>query len=539
MSTAQHVPVLIAGGGMVGLSAALLLEYHSVPYVLVERRTAMSVLPRSRGLHTRSAEIYRQIGAGPRLEQVAATALAKGQFGGAWQGSVLTDAQPLDISRVAAAMAAADPSPSRFLFLPQVLLEPVLADLARNRGGDLRFGVELTGFRDDGDGVCAELRAADGVSTRLRADYLVAADGAGSTVRRALGIGGWELPPTHHLINVFARTDLTGILHGQSFSQCEITGERVRGLVLSKNNTDEWSFHIEYDPNDETVADYPEQRCAELIREMVGVPGLEVEVLARSAWDTGVFVADDYRRGRVFLAGDAAHRHAPWGGFNGNTGIADAHNLTWKLAAVLSGVAGPALLDSYVAERRPRALVAAEQARLGTDFRTRYGIETPDNAEDLAKRLDIGEVMVRYRYRSTAVAAESTASLHVGELKGQNGTRIPHLWIDAAETVSTLDLCGPGFALLVAGTSAAWRDAAARAQRDTGIELAVHALPRDQWTARTDLPPGGALLVRPDMHVAARSETGLTPATLTDTLRAITGLAAKADAAVAVPMQSF
>lgn len=523
---------------MVGLSAALLLEYHGVPYVLVEKRAAMSVLPRSRGVHTRSAEIFRQIGVGARLEQVAATALAKGKFGGAWRGSALTDARPLDLSHVAAAMAAADPSPANFLFLPQVLLEPVLADLARSRGGDLRFGVELTDFHDDGDAVHATLRAADGTETILRADYLVAADGAASTVRRALGIGGWELPPTHHLINVFAHTDLTGILGGQSFSQCEISGERVRGLVLSKNNTDEWSFHIEYDPDVETLADYPERRCVELIREMVGAPELEVEVLARSAWDTGVFVADEYRRGRVFLAGDAAHRHAPWGGYNGNTGIADAHNLAWKLAAVLSGAAGPALLDSYVAERRPRALVAAEQARLGTDFLARYGIETPDNAADVARRLDIGDVMVRYRYSSSAVAAESSAPLQVPELKGQNGTRIPHRWVDAAETVSTLDLCGPGFALLVAGTSAPWRDAAARAQRETGIELAVHALPEGDWSTSTDLPAGGALLVRPDMHVAARSDTGLTPASLTDTLRIVTGLAVKADVAVDVPMQS-
>ncbi len=522
---------------MVGLSAALLLEYHSVPYVLVERRSAMSVLPRSRGVHTRSAEIFRQIGALPRLEQVAATALVKGHFGGAWQGSALTDAQPLDLSRVVAAMAAGDPSPSNFLFLPQVLLEPVLADLARDRGGDLRFGVELTEFHDDGDSVAATLRDADGASTTLRADYLIAADGAGSTVRRALGIGGWELPPTQHLINVFARTDLTGILRGQSFSQCEINGERVRGLVLSKNNTDEWSFHIEYDPDAETLADYPVSRCVELIREMVGVPELEVELLARSAWDTGVFVADDYRRGRVFLVGDAAHRHAPWGGFNGNTGIADAHNLIWKLAAVRSGAAGPALLDSYVAERRPRALVAAEQARLGTDFRTRYGIETPYNAADLAARLDGGDVMGRYRYSSTAVS-DAPAPLHVDDLKGQNGTRVPHLWIDAAETASTLDLCGPGFALLVAGTSAAWRDAAAQAERDTGTDLAVHALPQAEWSARTEVPSGGALLVRPDMHVAARSDTGLTPATLTETLRAITGRGAKADVAEDAPMQS-
>lgn len=530
MSTEQHVPVLIVGGGLVGLSAALLLEYHGVPYVLAERRSTVSVLPRSRGMHTRSAEIFRQIGAGQRLEQVAATALARGKFGGAWQGPTLVQARALDFPRGVTPMQAGDPSPAHFLFLPQVLLEPVLADLARHRGGDLRFGVELTEFHEDGDGVSATLRDHDGTSATLRADYLIAADGAGSTVRRALGIGGWELPPTHHLINVFARTDLTGVLGGQSFSQCEIHGERVRGLVLSKNNTDEWSFHIEYDPDTESPADYPAARCAELIGAMVGVPDLEVEVIARNAWDTGVFVADEYRRGPVFLAGDAAHRHAPWGGYNGNTGIADVHNLTWKLAAVLAGTAGPELLDSYVAERRPRALVAAEQARLGTDFRTRYGIATADNAEDLAKKVDMGTVMLRYRYSSTAVAAEP-APLHVDDLQGQNGTRVPHLWIDAAETVSTLDLCGPGFALLIAGTSASWRDAAAQAERVTGIALAVHALPRDEWSARTRLPSGGALLARPDMHVAARSDTGLSPATLTETLRAVTAHTVKSRAA--------
>lgn len=526
MTSAQHVPVLIVGGGLVGLSAALFLEYHGVPYVLLERRTKPSVLPRARGLHTRTSELFRQVGVEDRIRQVAATALQAGSFGGAGRGASLLTAEPLDLGNLRAALAAADPSPSQFCFLPQVLLEPVLAAQARERGGDLRFGVELVEFGADDAGVTASIRDESGRGSVIRADYLIAADGAGSPIRRTLGIEGWEVPPTHHYINVFARTDLTGVLGGRTFSQCEIVNDAVRGLVVSKNNTDEWSFHLEYDPTRETAADYPDQRCAELVRAAIGVPDIAVEVLARSAWDTGSFVADEYRRGRVFLVGDAAHRHAPWGGYGGNTGVADAHNLAWKLAAVLSGTGAPALLDTYQVERWARAIVGAEQADLGADFDTRYGIETPDNAELLARRLDTGAVMSRFRYSSSAVLGKAARCVewvepHVDRLSGQVGTRLPHRWIDAEQTTSTLDLCGPGYAILVAGSSAAWRDAAGKAQRDTGIEIAVHGLVA--WGECTGLPEGGALLVRPDGYVAGRSDEGLDPASLTGQLRSLTG----------------
>ncbi|WP_433729228.1 FAD-dependent monooxygenase [Nocardia sp. CA-129566] len=527
MTTTEQTPVLVVGGGLVGLSAALFLEYHSVPYVLVERRAKTSVLPKARGLHTRTTELFRQVGVADRVERAAATALRAGSFGGASTGATLIAAQPLDISHLGRAMAAADPSPSRFCFLPQVLLEPVLAEQARERGGDLRFGVELVEFEPDDAGVTATLRDAAGTTSVIRADYLIAADGAASTIRRALGIEGWEVPPTHHYINVFARTDLTGVLGGRTFSQCEISNDTVRGLVLSKNNTDEWSFHLEYDPTRESVADYSDQRCVELIRAAIGVPDIAVELLARSAWDTGSFVADEYRRGRVFLTGDAAHRHAPWGGYGGNTGVADAHNLVWKLAAVRSGTAAPALLDSYQVERWPRAIIGAEQANLGADFRARYGIETPDNAVQLARMLEFGAVMSRFRYSSDAVSHRSVRGVewvepHVDRLTGQVGTRLPHVWIDAEQTTSTLDLCGPGYALLIAGAAAAWRDAAAYTQRETGIDIAVHGLAAE-WSACTGLPEGGALLVRPDGHVAARSDEGLYPRSLCETIRSLMG----------------
>ncbi|MFX0573516.1 FAD-dependent monooxygenase [Nocardia nepalensis] len=536
MTSTQRIPVLVVGGGLVGLSAALFLEYHNVPYVLVEKRTRTSPLPKARGVHPRTAELFRQVGVEDRVRQAAATALRADSFGGASRGTSLSAARPLDVSHLRAAMAAAEPSPSQFCFLPQVLLEPVLAEQARERGGDLRFGVELVDFEADDAGVTATLRDESGRSSVIRADYLIAADGAASPIRRALGIAGWEVPPTHHYINVFVRTDLTGVLGGRTFSQCAISNDTVRGLVLSKNNTDEWSFHLEYDPTRETAADYPDERCVELIRAAIGVPDIEVEVLARSAWDDSSFVADEYRRGRIFLTGDAAHRHAPWGGFGGNTGVADAHNLVWKLAAVLSGTGGPALLDSYQAERWSRAIIAAEQANLGTDFEARYGIETPENADILAKRLDFGAVMSCFRYSSSAVSRKPADCVewvepHVDRLTGQVGTRLPHLWIDAEQTTSTLDLCGPGHAILIVGTSAAWRDAAARAQRETGIDIAVHGLAAE-WGARTGLPEGGALLVRPDGHVAARSDEGLYPSSLTTTLRSLTGWSSDAESAL-------
>jgi putative polyketide hydroxylase len=565
MEETEHTEVVIVGGGLVGLSAALFLQYHGVRSVLVERRDGASVLPRSRGVHVRTVETFRQIGIEERVQQAAASALKMGTFGGARSGPTLVEAKAIEIRRgrggrpgdggsgsQGAGSAGApegrpdrarmtgtlDPSPSSFCFCPQVLLEPVLADVARERECDIRFGAELTHFDQDDHGITATVTEVNsGRATTIRADYLIGADGAGSGIRQAAAITSWKLPPTHHYLNLFVRADLTDLVAGRTFSQCEITGGAVRGLILSKNNTDEWSFHIEYDPAHETISDYPEQRCIDLVRAAIGGPDMAITLLARSVWDTGVKVADDYRRGRVFLAGDAAHQHAPWGGFGANTGIADVHNLAWKLASVLAGQAGPTLLDTYHDERRPRAVLAAQQARLRTDFLARYGVRTSDNAQDVDGQLDSGAIMMRYRYVSKAVAADHAGGDWVDQLAGQAGTRLPHVWLsNGGEQVSTLDLCGPGFALLVSGQAGRWRPAAEAAQAQTGLGIAVHHIgpasgetgtvladPEGSWPRLTGMPSGGALLIRPDGHVAARSDAGLSPDRLAVTLRALTG----------------
>jgi putative polyketide hydroxylase len=192
---------------------------------------------------------------------------------------------------------------------------------------------------------------------------------------------------------------------------------------------------------------------------------------------------------------------------------------------VLAGHAGPALLDTYQPERRPRAVLAAEQARLRTGFLARYGVRTPENAETMARQLDTGVVMTRYRYKSRAVLPDAgqAGGDWVGQLAGQPGTRLPHVWLEVGgRQVSTLDLCGPGFTLLVSADAVRWRSAAETARAATGLDLAVHetgsaaglAGPGGSWLEQVALPAGGALLVRPDQHVAARSDQGLHPDTL-------------------------
>ncbi|MFG3281005.1 FAD-dependent monooxygenase [Streptomyces sp. NPDC048111] len=547
--------VLIVGGGLVGLTAALCLQHHGVDHVLVERDTEPTVLPRSRGMHTRAVEIFRQLGVEDAVQAASASALKMGRFGGARRGRSIADSEALDLSHVFAsgAMVGVDESPCAFCFCPQVLLEPVLRDLAEQRGGDIRFGTELTSFRQDGDGVTATLTdRATGATSTVHADYLLATDGAGSPVRTALGITSTTRPATHHYLNLYFRADLTELVRDRTFSQCEIAGPEVSGLFLAKNNTDEWSFHLAYDPARESPADYPDERCLALLRTAVGAadPALRIDLIARGVWDTGTAVADAYRDGRVLLAGDAAHRHAPWGGFGANTGIADVHNLAWKLAAVLDGTAPDALLDTYEAERRPRGLLVAEQAWLRTDFLARYAIRTADNADALDRQLGTGEIMTRYRYASAAVRGAPGGDT-VDVLRGQSGTRVPHLWLDRDGTrVSTLDLSGPGFALLVCGDErerSAWDEAAG------GSDVTVHHIVRGEaelseredalrvagtpafgkgvlldaegaWPGLVGLSArGGALLVRPDGFVAARSDEGLTPATLGSVRHSVMG----------------
>nr|WKF60303.1 Aklavinone 12-hydroxylase RdmE [Paraburkholderia busanensis] len=512
------VPVLIVGGGLVGLSAGLFLQRLGVPFMLVEKNRLVSPLPRARGIHLRTMELFRQVGVEEAVKAAAATAWRQGAFGGARRGRTLVEAEPvIDIAAMRSKMAAAAPSPSSFAACPQTLIEPVLRRHLEARGGDVRFGHELLSFTDTGGAIVATVRGPDECEMTIEAAWLIGADGGGSAVRRQVGIDTINTPAPQHLVNIFFEADLARIVEGRTFSQCEIANEKVRGLFLAMDNARKWSFHLDYDPAQGPPADHA---LPDLVRAAIGIDDIDIVIRSHGLWSTGVRVAQRYRSGRTFLCGDAAHLMPPWGGFNATTGIADAHNLAWKIAATLRGDAEPSLLDSYESERQPLAIRNGQQALLRSDFDARFGIETESNRDIFSELLDPADVLLRHRYPVANQAADRNAPGSVAHLQAQTGTRFPHAWIRVdGQRVSTLDLFGDSY-VLMAGPAASVRASRERSlNRKTPIVyIAGKDFDFDEesdgdgneietgWLTLTGLPETGHVLVRPDGFVQHRSD---------------------------------
>lgn len=371
----------------------------------------------------------------------------------------------------------------------------VAADLAR-RGADLRWSTRLAGIAQDAGGVDVELEGPDG-RYALRCARVVAADGAHSAVRSALGVGAsgaGDLGTSK--INILFRADLRPHLRGMSFGTCTITTPEAPGLLVTVDGETTWVFHVACDiDGGERPEDFTPERCAALIRAAAGDPGLDVEVRSVLPWRPRSALADRFAVGRVFLVGDAAHTVAPIGAFGLNTGVADAHNLAWKLAAVHHGEAGAGLLDSYAREREPVAAATLDQAmRRLADPWLHWGRGPEADAARAAAGVWAAPVVhLGQRYDSAAVIdprpeLPSTADLAVA-LDGSPGSRVPHAWVGG---VSTLDLVASRWTLLAGAAGDRWLAAAA------DIGLRGHRVPAP-W-----LPDGGALLVRPDAIVALR-----------------------------------
>jgi len=485
MYNVHETPVLIAGGGLTGLSAALFLRHHGVGAILAERHAGTSPQPKARRINLRTMETFRQIGIEDEVSEAAA---ALADFQGMAAGPTLAQARPLPWNFPGGMPDWDAISPSLSCLCAQDLLEPVLRELAAGRGCDLRFGTEVTETVQDGDGVTATVRAPDGSVSRIRAAYLIAADGAGSPVRERLGIGRSGRGTLGRFVNVYFRADLADLIKGREFNLCQIEHPRAPGGIASINGTDRWIFSTKVAPS-RTAAQW-----AGVVKAAIGAPA-EVEILSVLEWEPGMFVADRFSAGRTFLAGDAAHVMPPYAALGANTGIQDAHNLAWKLALVRSGAAGPGLLDSYHAERRPAAWFAADQSSVRTGNLREMNTASTDGtplADPLA--LTIG-----CQYRGGAVIGDgSVAATDHLDLNGQPGTRLPHRWVDGR---STLDLAGPGLTLITGPGGTAWAGAAAQlglSVRRAGPDLAG-------WAGQAGIGDQGALLVRPDHIVAWRS----------------------------------
>jgi putative polyketide hydroxylase len=498
----MRTPVLVVGGGVVGLTTALFVAEHGVPCVLVERHPDLLLHPRARGLTPRSMEVYRQA----ELELPILDAAYAG-LGFTWQpvqANTLSDAE-YGVPDEPAEDDGSAASPCGFGPIDQDKLEHLLRDKARELGAELRFHTELGSFTQDDHQVTAQLTdRTTGATEVVEADHLVAADGFHSPVRQALGIETDGPGPLFTTMTAIVDADLTAALRGRTVTIAYLQQPRPFTILMAHDDQGQrWVFGTGYDSAWESLEDFGDERLAEMVRAAAGLPDVDVRVRPQIpgtdvkvlGFPIGAHVARRYRAGRVFLAGDAAHVWPPTGGLGANAGIQDAHNLAWKLAMVHGGLAGPALLDTYEQERRSVGLLTMGQAL--ARFGTRMG---PDAGPAI---IDYGAVSMGYRY--PVEDSGDTTPLLPTELNGQPGTRAPHVPIGAAPGQrSTLDLFGTRLVLLAGPAGQGWM--AATAKLDVSVDS--HQASAAVATAY-GLHEDGASLVRPDGFVAWRSPSGV------------------------------
>jgi len=507
--------VLVVGGSLTGLSSAVFLAWHGVPTLLVERHPDLLMHPRLRGITPRTVEIFRQVG----IEQaIKDSSFAGAEF--AWRPvraetmadehyDAVEDEEDDDVPEDAGAV-----SPCGFGPIDQDKLELILRSRAVELGADVRFSTELVSFDQDDEGVTAHIRdRRTGETTTVRADYLIACDGWASPIRQHLGISLDGPGPLFHTITAIVDADLRPATRGRKVTVAYLQRPQPFTIMLAHNEEGtRWVFGTGYSPEHEKLEEYTDERVTELVRAAAGLPDLQVTVRPQIpgtqhkifGFSIGAQVARQYRSGRVFLVGDAAHLVPPTGGFGGNAGIQDAHNLAWKLAAVVRGEAGPSLLDTYHDERRPVGLLTMTQALARFGDRMGPGAETP--------LLDHAAVSMGYRYQSAAILDPVEGDpVTPAKLRGEPGTRAPHVPIDGgvAGAQSTIDLYGKNAVLLAGPGGSDWVNGATSAAKELGIPLDAYRfggeITGEDGPERYGIGTDGAVLIRPDGFVAWRS----------------------------------
>jgi putative polyketide hydroxylase len=518
--TERNRLVLVVGAGAGGLSASTLLAHHGIQSLLIDRRREIFVYPKARNLTFRSLEILRGVGLGPAVNASAdhiSNVVSKHTLSDA----AVTPALGADFFPSAEAV-----SPEPFgKYCPQSKLEPILVAESRRLGCDVRYGVELMSLRQDDTGVVATIKNLDnGTSQVVHANYLIAADGTHSHIRRELGIavsGLGQLPI--FVVFIYFRAPWRQFVPGLGDADgVQINNASATGMLLAAQDDLAVFAHTYFPSRGETVGRFTPAWCRELILKAVGTP-IDIEIVDIAPWQPYEQVADQFRCGRVFLVGDSAHTMPPFKGGGANTAIHSAHNLAWKLAAVLNGTAGPKLLDSYQAERRPVGLFAARQSLTGP------GASFLELADD-RPTLPAGEerpffyMIAGYKYRSRAVVTNEPAPIDADQvqlvdgeqLHAEPGTRLPHSWVQHnGKRVSTLDLHGGGLRLFTGASGAPWVSAAASVSTSLGVPIDVYRIGPEEaiqdldgrWAQLTGLSPDAALLVRPDDFVGWRADT--------------------------------
>ncbi len=509
----RHIPVLVVGGSLVGLSTSVLLAGYGVPHLVVESHPGTAIHPRAASFHQRTMEVFRSAGLQREVEEAAAREFR--------QGGAIVAVESLGGKELAYFYHSYNDgveglSPTDRLFITQVGLEPILRQRASELGAEHLFGTDLVSFEDRDDHVVSVIRPHDGGPEEVvTCDYLVAADGTHSPVRSRLGI-----PMTGHgsfadCITIYFKADVSHLMGDRNLSVVYVNHPQLTGFFRFSITGDSGFLAVfstlEPDGTRDTHVgvDISTQRCIDLVRTALGSgPLLPVDIENVQRWSAMAATAESFQRGRVFLAGDSAHVMPPTGGFGGNTGVADAHNLAWKLAYVTRGIAGPGLLETYDAERRPIAALTVEQAY------TRYvlRVDTSLPKDDLMPPLDDAAIELGAIYRSSAVLADQAPQQQLEDPHAGTwtvGARLPHFPLSGdGGVISSLDAVGPGFALLAEDGHDRWRRAAGEVGESLGATVTVWPVDPGSLPGPAEPPaaPGsgwtGAALIRPDGVIA-------------------------------------
>ncbi|MBV9389328.1 MAG: FAD-dependent monooxygenase [Chroococcidiopsidaceae cyanobacterium CP_BM_ER_R8_30] len=525
-STTATVPALIVGGGPVGLSASVLFGRFGIPSLLVERHPGTTVHPKARGVNIRSMELFRQWSIETQLRTHALPPEAMRFI---WAESL----QSQEIARISAQQyESGQHSPTEYCLVSQDWVEAELCRCAlAYPSSQLRFSTELMAFEQDNTGVTARLvNRETGEEEMVRAHYLIAADGAHSGVRQTLGIEMQGPDNLRHLCSIYCQVDLTPWLSNRPCVGFFFTHPSWSSgaYMLSVDGAKRWLFGVPYQPKGSYQGqDFTSLTALAVVRSLVGDPLIAAEILDIGFWTMAAQVASAYQQGRVFLAGDAAHRLPPTGGLGMNTGIQDVHNLTWKLAATLKGWASPALLETYEAERAPvartniewslentkRIVQVYEALKRGDEKAAVSGISEQHRHLE-SEGLDLGFV-----YTSAAIIPDQTEPTATSPSQYTPstvpGSRAPHVWLMRdGHLISTLDLFDQHFVLLVGPKGQSWCEAARRLAYSKGLPLDAYCIADDgdlqdlegNWLSTYELSEDGALLIRPDGHIAWRRQ---------------------------------
>ncbi|MEO7066389.1 MAG: FAD-dependent monooxygenase [Rhodanobacter sp.] len=496
----QHIPVLIIGGSLVGLSAALFLSWRDVPVMVIEKHHGSSPHPRATGFTERTLEHFRVVGiadqipqvdAGIRLRRVTAESLS-----GNWHEEMpWTPGDDGAFGEEASLCNGAA--------IAQDKLEPILRRAAIKRGADLRLGVELLSLEQDADGITAQVRRRDSCEHyAIHADYMIAADGADSSIREALGIAHSGVGHLRTLRSVLFRCPEAEAYLDRGVQQFQIEQPDFKGFLTSYGDG-RWVLMFD-DDRERSATELNDTVLAALGREMA------FELLATGRWEMAGRIAERYSQGRVFLAGDAAHQLPPTrGGFGANTGIDDVWNLAWKLEWVTKNWSNASLLDSYSHERQPIGWRRHQQTFARPDYTRWIGNKLKDEWLYGNEAMELGQLS-----RSDVIIGAGpnlSPAARPSEWAGQPGTRAPHQWFERnGQTLSTIDLFGRSFVLLSPEPQwiASTKDAADRLGISVEaillgqeIELSEHA----SFARHFGISAKGACLVRPDGIVAWRS----------------------------------